>query len=69
MVMASFSLEEEYWETFDVTEEDIEFLYNYLLEVETPQTPGELVDALVGERIRREKQSIEEQRSSGGDLY
>jgi hypothetical protein len=69
MVMASFSLEEEYWETFDVTEEDIEFLYNYLLEVETPQTPGELVDALVGERIQRELQSFEKQRSSGGDLY
>jgi hypothetical protein len=69
MVLALFSLREDYWENFKLQEEDIEFIYNYLLETETPLTPEELVEALVVERIRQEKLSIEKQRSSGGDLY
>jgi hypothetical protein len=69
MVMVSYSLREDYWETFELQDEDIEFLYNYLLELETPLTPRELLVALVEERIRRETQAIEQQRSAGGDLY
>jgi hypothetical protein len=69
MVMASFSLREDYWETFSLTDDDIGFLYNYLLEIETPFTTRELVSALVKERIQREIQAIERQRSSGGDIY
>jgi hypothetical protein len=69
MVMANFTIDEGYWEGFELQEEDIEFLYNYLLESEVPMTTHELVNALVMERIRREKQAIEQQRSSGGDLY
>jgi hypothetical protein len=69
MVMANFTIDEGYWEGFELQEEDIEFLYNFLLESEVPMTSRELVNALVKERIRREKQAIEEQRSSGGDLY
>ncbi len=69
MVMATLSLREDYWETFDLQEEDIEFIYNYLLEIETPLTPNELVAALVEERIRREIEEFEKQRTSDGDLY
>ena len=69
MVMASFSLREDYWETFNLQDEDIEFLYNHLLELETPLTPSELAEALVKERIRREMQALERQRSSAGDTY
>ncbi|HZD58678.1 MAG TPA: hypothetical protein VE136_18245 [Anaerolineales bacterium] len=69
MVTVSVSLREDYWDTFELQEEDIEFLYNYLLEVETPLTPEELLAALVEDRIRREIRAIEEQRSSGGDIY
>jgi hypothetical protein len=69
MVMASLSLREDYWETFNLQEDDIEFIYNYLLEIETPLTPNELVAALVEERIRREIEEFETQRSSAGDLY
>ena len=49
--------------------DDIEFLYNNLLETEEPQTTSELVDNLVSERIRIEKQLVETQRRSGGTLY
>jgi hypothetical protein len=69
MVMASFSLREDYWETFSLLDEDIGFLYNFLLEKETPLTTQELVTALVDERVHREILEIERQRSSGGDIY
>lgn len=69
MVMVSFSIREDYWQNFELQDEDIEFLYNDLLELETPLTSEELVEALVKERIQREKQEIEEQRSAGGDVY
>jgi len=69
MVMATLSLREDYWETFKLQDDDIEFIYNYLLEVETPLTPNELVEALVEERVRREVEAFEKQRTSAGDIY
>lgn len=69
MGVAPFSLREDYWETFELQSEDLEFLYNHLLEVETPLTSQELLESLLKERIRREKLAIERQRSSGGDIY
>ncbi len=69
MIMVSISLREDYWETFELQEEDIEFLYNYLLEQETPLTSHELVEALVQERLRREIEAIEKQRSASGEIY
>jgi hypothetical protein len=69
MVTATLSIAEDYWEDFKLQDEDIEFLYNHLLELETPLTSRELVSALVDERIRIQKTAIEQQRTSGGDLY
>ena len=69
MVMALISLREDYWETFNLQEEDIEFLYNYLLELETPLTSKELFSALVKERIRNEVEALEQQRTSAGEVY
>jgi hypothetical protein len=69
MVVASLSLREDYWETYELQDEDIEFIYNHLLEIETPLTPNELVEALVEERIRREIDDFEKQRAAAGDLY
>ena len=69
MVMVSYSMGEDYWEVFKLQDEDVEFLYNYLLEQETPLNSKELVEALVDERIRQKKIEIEHQRTSGGDLY
>jgi hypothetical protein len=67
--LAPPSLREDYWETFELKDEDREFIYNYLLEIETPLTSPELLSALVNERIRQEKLAIEKQRTSGGDIY
>jgi len=71
MVAAAFSLslDEGYWESFRLEEDDIEFLYNHLLELETPLTSLEMITALVDERILRHKADLEKQRTSGGDLY
>jgi len=69
MSLVKISMGEDYWEAFKLQDEDLEFLYNYLLEIETPLTSQELVDALVVERIRQRKLEIERQRTSGGDLY
>lgn len=69
MVTVSFSLGEDYWENFRLKAEDIEFLYNYLLELETPLTSQEMLNALIDERIRQHKLELEKQRTAGGDLY
>lgn len=69
MVTVPFSLREDYWDDFILQDEDIEFLYNYLLEQETPLTPKELAAALVEERIRREKADLEQQRLASGTIY
>lgn len=69
MTVQNFSLKDEYWENFQLKPEDVEFLYNYLLETETPQTSQELLDVLVTNRIREEKQAIERRRGAGGKMY
>lgn len=69
MTTVTLSIGDDYWETFKLEEQDVEFLYNHLLELETPLTTEELVAALIDERIQREKSAIEEQRTSGGDLF
>jgi hypothetical protein len=69
MVLSQSPITEAYWENFELRDEDIEFLYNFLLESETPLTPQELVGALVAERVRRERAALAAQRQAGGTLY
>lgn len=69
MVIAPLSLEKDYWEKFDLTEQDLEYLYSYLFDVEKPLTLEELTQALISERIRKEKESLEKQQQSGGAVY
>ena len=69
MVLAAFSLNEDYWDEFNLREEDIEFIYHHLLEVETPLTPQELIAELVEERIQQEIKIVEQQRLDGGEVF
>ncbi|MCD6400769.1 MAG: hypothetical protein J7L73_02460, partial [Anaerolineales bacterium] len=69
MGAAPIAIKENYWDEFSIQEDDIEFLYSYLLEVESPKTPDELLAILVEERIRREIKAAKEQVLSGGDIY
>lgn len=68
-MIVPFKLREGYWEEFELKEEDVEFLYNHLLELETPLTSNELVAALVDERIRIAKDEFENSHVAGGDVY
>ena len=69
MTSAQFSLQEDYWESFELTNDDVEFLYNHLIETETPLTTAELLIVLVEDRVRRERKAIDERRSAGGEIY
>ncbi|MBN2501392.1 MAG: hypothetical protein JXB38_11485 [Anaerolineales bacterium] len=68
-MLAPFSLREDYWETFTLEDSDVEFIYNHLLEIETPLSPEAIIKVLVEDRLRREKQAVERQRSAGGEVY
>jgi hypothetical protein len=69
MLSDSLKLREDYWERFQLREQDIEFLYNYLLETEMPLTNQEMLDILVAERIRFENNELEKQRSEGCEIF
>jgi len=69
MVSVVTPIREDYWQNFKLQEDDLEFLYSHLLEIETPLTSYELVIALVNDRIQREKLAFEKQRTTGGEIY
>jgi hypothetical protein len=69
MTVAVLSLREDYWEEYELEKEDISFLYDYLLENETPLTSVELMSILVEQRIKREKVNLEKKRLDGNDIY
>ncbi len=68
-MIAPISLQEDYWDQFTLQENDLEFLYNHLLEIETPQTAQELIRALVAERIRQVKEELRSQQRSGASVF
>jgi hypothetical protein len=68
-MLAAFSLAEEYWEKFEIQEADLEFISHYLLEIETPLPPLELLEAVVKNRLEREQALARERREEEGDLY
>jgi hypothetical protein len=69
MVMSPLSIRSDYWETFSLSEKDLEYLYNHLLELETPQTTEELTSALIDERIRLEIDNLSSQKIMQGAIY
>ena len=69
MVIASTTFKEDYWELFELRDQDIEYLYNFLLESETPLTTAELLSVLIEERNRQEKIAQDLERSQGCALY
>jgi len=60
---------ESYWDTLDIDISDIEFLYAYLLEKETPLTSKNLTGALIHERIRSEKEKLQARQQENGEIY
>ena len=69
MAAALLSLRDDYWEEYELEGEDISFLYDYLLENETPLSSEELMPVLVKQRIEREKVQLEKKRLDGNEIY
>jgi len=59
----------EYWTDVRITQQDIEFLHNYLFEHETPLNARELVSVFIDERIHTEQLALKNQREAGGKSY
>ncbi len=55
----------EYWQTFELTPEDLEFLHTTLLDAGRPMTGQELAAALVTERCRREESELRAELARG----
>ena len=58
MVLMDIQLDDSYWKQLEITPKDIEFLYSFLLEKETPLPSVELAQALIKERVRVERMSL-----------
>jgi hypothetical protein len=55
-----------FWrDQFEATPEDLDFLYNYLLDAAAPKTLSDLSVALIGEYLRREQGKIEAELAKG----
>lgn len=64
MASVPLNLPADYWQTLQVTSQDIEFLQTYLFEHETPLTPRELVAVLIAERLRAEREAAEKKQDA-----
>ena len=69
MVISPLSLRSDYWDTFQIQEKDLDYLYNQLLELETPLTTSELTFMVVTERINSEKKALENRATADGKVY
>lgn len=69
MALVELNLNESYWKTLEIKQSDIEFLYAFLLERETPLTSSALAEALILERIRLEKQFLGKKQQQNGEIY
>ena len=69
MAFVEIELSESYWQSLEINQKDIEFLYSFLLEKETPLPSGKLAEALIEERIRAEKEELEQRQQENGEIY
>ena len=69
MVFVDIELNDSYWKSLEINQEDIEFLYSHLLEKEKPLPSSELAAALVKDRIRSERESFRKKQQENGDIY
>ncbi len=62
-------IDETYWKSFQLGDPDLEFLYSHLLELETPLTTADLIEALVQERITREQEKLKKEQASAAEVF
>ena len=59
----------DYWNKFEITKDDLEFLFNRLLELEEPQTIDQLLEPLIINRIKNEKLAFNRKQTEEAALY
>lgn len=69
MVFVEIELSDSYWNTLEITQQDIEYLYSYLLEKEIPLPSNKLSEALIKQRIKSEKEKLQERQRKNGEIY
>ena len=69
MVLLGIELNESYWDTLEISQKDIEYLYSFLLEKETPLPSSILAEALIKDRIQFEKEKLREKQEKNGEIY
>jgi hypothetical protein len=69
MVLTTFTLKTDYWESITLGDDDIEHIYAHLLELETPLSLDDLVGVFVKNRLAQEQIAAEKKQSEGGQPY
>ena len=59
----------DYWDNFEITQTDLEFLFNRLLELEEPQTADQLIEPLLSARIQQEKAAFNQRQTQESQVY
>lgn len=57
------------WKNFKLSPADFDFIYNYLLEKETPLSTRAIADAVIGERIRVLQSGLKKKLAQVGKIY
>jgi len=65
----AFSLPNDYWQSIQVTPQDVENLHTYLFEREMPLTTRELASEFIETRVRLERQASEKKQKSLGRAF
>lgn len=68
MVLSNISLKNA-WDDFRLNDGDIEFIYAYLLEKEIPLPASDLLEAVIMNRIRTEKEAILKKTQGKGKIF
>jgi hypothetical protein len=69
MAFVDIELSDSYWQNLEINQQDIEYLYTFLLEKEKPLPSTGLATALIKERIRIEKKQMKEKQQKNGEIY
>ncbi len=69
MTDLQLDLSPSYWQDFQPDSKDLEQLTAYLLEIETPLSPQDLLPPLIEARLAREEQQQTEEQTQGNEVY
>lgn len=63
------TISEEFWFTYDLTEQELEDIYNYLLETETPLDKFEITKFIINNSIKNLTEKINAEKTALGIVY